>query len=73
MDDPLTTLCVHYHVPFADWRLGNIIERDRQRLIKELVPLQKVHKVMRYVCLKNSIPCFTICVLVAIRRIDVWI
>ena len=41
MDDLLTTLYDHYHVPFVDRRLGNIIERDHQKLIKELSKRQR--------------------------------
>ena len=41
MDDLLTTLYDHYHVPFVDRRLGNIIERDHQKLIKELSNRQR--------------------------------
>lgn len=41
MDDLLTTLYDHYHVPFVDRRLGNIIERDHRKLIKELSNRQR--------------------------------
>ena len=41
MDDLLTTLYDHYHVPFVDRRLWNIIERDHQKLIKELSNRQR--------------------------------
>ena len=41
MGDLLTTLYDHYHVPFVDRRLGNIIERDHQKLIKELSNRQR--------------------------------
>ena len=41
MGDLLTTLYDHYHVPFVDRRLRNVIERDHQKLIKELSHRQR--------------------------------
>ena len=53
MDDLLTTLYDHYHVPFVDRRLGNIIERDHQKLIKELSNRQR-NRVLEIIDCKDS-------------------
>ena len=54
MDDLLTTLYDYYHVPFVDRRLGNIIERDHQKLIKELSNRQR-KLVLEIIDCKDSI------------------
>ena len=67
MDDLLTTLYDHYHVPFVDRRLGNIIERDHQKLIKELSNRQR-KLVLEIIDCKDSL-----CGRSGYRRFQKWL